>query len=355
MKLTDIIPRILIPLIKQSAKTDWYEATTNLEDPSRFDIDVEKMKLSPFFTLGVQANGRDATWWWTATQLYRHGLKVMRPTVEQCEALQHCDIRIGMDNYRQPFPVVVIELPEEYRRSISNEFAVAPSVCIAHLMTMADGKQMALVGSPFPHGAAPDKDYPNSKDGIAEEVFYLFHDNGVPIEDKLNIKVVNNEVVSAGKVMDTALLKKLGYNSSKEYLDQFALNQLVARITMNLCLAATYYGATRPAPANPDYYRKRQEYLKKNPSEGNELGLKEIPRYFTICQDVVIRERKEPSEYLGGTHASPKPHWRRGHWRMALVGKGRAEKKLVFVRPVFVRADIFAGNLAATKAEYTIK
>ena len=46
--------------------------------------------------------------------------------------------------------------------------------------------------------------------------------------------------------------------------------------------------------------------------------------------------RSSPSIDLGGTHASPSAHWRRGHWREAAVGVGRNEKRWTWVRPAFV-------------------
>ncbi|MCC5640637.1 hypothetical protein LC593_33360 [Nostoc sp. CHAB 5844] len=39
----------------------------------------------------------------------------------------------------------------------------------------------------------------------------------------------------------------------------------------------------------------------------------------------------------GGTHASPSPHWRRGHWRRSAVGEGRAERKWNWIKPVLVK------------------
>ena len=39
---------------------------------------------------------------------------------------------------------------------------------------------------------------------------------------------------------------------------------------------------------------------------------------------------------LGGTHASPRPHIRRGHWHSYRVGPGRQNVKVVWIRPIAV-------------------
>jgi hypothetical protein len=45
-----------------------------------------------------------------------------------------------------------------------------------------------------------------------------------------------------------------------------------------------------------------------------------------------IRARK-PAQ---GSHASPRPHWRRGHIRHQPCGSGRVQRKIVWIEPVFV-------------------
>ena len=53
----------------------------------------------------------------------------------------------------------------------------------------------------------------------------------------------------------------------------------------------------------------------------------------------IKRKAKKITRSLGGTHASPLMHWRRGHWHTYKVGKGRAEEKLNWVEPVLVNAN----------------
>lgn len=45
-----------------------------------------------------------------------------------------------------------------------------------------------------------------------------------------------------------------------------------------------------------------------------------------------------PGADLGGTHASPRMHWRRGHFRNQVFGEGRAKTKIIWLEPCLVGA-----------------
>lgn len=48
---------------------------------------------------------------------------------------------------------------------------------------------------------------------------------------------------------------------------------------------------------------------------------------------------RREGESLGGTHASPRMHWRRGHWHHVAHGKGRSQRRLDWFEPVLVCAE----------------
>lgn len=41
-----------------------------------------------------------------------------------------------------------------------------------------------------------------------------------------------------------------------------------------------------------------------------------------------------------GTHASPRMHWRRGHYRNQPVGPGRKERKNIWIEPCLIGAEV---------------
>jgi hypothetical protein len=47
---------------------------------------------------------------------------------------------------------------------------------------------------------------------------------------------------------------------------------------------------------------------------------------------------------VSGTHASPKMHWRRGHFRQQRVGEGRTQTKTIWIEPMLVSAKTAEGT-----------
>lgn len=53
-----------------------------------------------------------------------------------------------------------------------------------------------------------------------------------------------------------------------------------------------------------------------------------------------VQEKNSTTKINSGksSHASPCPHWRRGHWRRSAVGEGRVDRKWNWIQPVLVRS-----------------
>jgi hypothetical protein len=58
----------------------------------------------------------DATDLWLRAELVTHGPKVFRPTVDQCLAMEQITPKIGTGDYHQPYSVMIVEFPDEYRK-----------------------------------------------------------------------------------------------------------------------------------------------------------------------------------------------------------------------------------------------
>ena len=65
------------------------------------------------------------------------------------------------------------------------------------------------------------------------------------------------------------------------------------------------------------------------------LGFLQVHRvgleFQTAVEAAAVRR-----ESLGGTHAAPDPHWRRGHWRHQAHGPQFSQRKLIWMRPTRV-------------------
>jgi hypothetical protein len=66
------------------------------------------------------------------------------------------------------------------------------------------------------------------------------------------------------------------------------------------------------------------------------MGFLQIHRVGLDFQHSADTATARHHETGDGIHASPKPHWRRGHWRHQAYGAERAQRKLLWVRPMRV-------------------
>ncbi len=60
-------------------------------------------------------------------------------------------------------------------------------------------------------------------------------------------------------------------------------------------------------------------------------------------------------EHAGGSHASPRPHWRKGYFRMQPHGPKMSLRRMRFIKPVMVMKNALVGNASETAAIYVGK
>jgi hypothetical protein len=126
--------------------------------------------------------------------------------------------------------------------------------------------------------------------------------------------------------------------------DEKTLGLICRRVALNLILLATNYGLTDPQPYNRPHYEDMLKRRKKRP-DIYDKQLKNYPFYYQIQQTLPLtKTRRDPSPYQGGTHASPRPHWRSGHWKTQHYGPGNSLEKEIFVEEVHVNAHRYAGS-----------
>lgn len=70
----------------------------------------------------------------------------------------------------------------------------------------------------------------------------------------------------------------------------------------------------------------------KQPSPGHPITV--VGREFKLQREESQGERKGH----GGSHASPTIHWRRGHFRNQVCGKGNQDRKMIWLQPTLVGA-----------------
>jgi hypothetical protein len=252
------------------------------------------------------------------------GPKLLRPSEEQCEALARTELSIPFADYRQPFPAVVIEFPEGYRRQVEERYEVgrSPRFVVAY---HDEGRSGALIVSAHWH---PPHDCGSIGTVMCPRPEYEF------IEDALVRRVIAPDDDPA----------------------DFAVAELVERLALNFCLMLTHLGVRQVGHLNPAEAKRHRKLARSKYTEERERGELLSLGDFSVLdfpQHVRLHEVEErPGEWKGGTHRTPRPHWRRGHWKRQPFGVGRSQRRLVFVKPVFVNLRHYRGDLKDTSVVY---
>jgi hypothetical protein len=165
-----------------------------------------------------------------------------------------------------------------------------------------------------------------------------------------------------------------GTAANEEDVQDFKIAQTFERIAVNLNLLMMY-GDKKHTTSPLDralwnrYRELRNRYKKKRDKRGLEglrdWGVGSIDEIKfeedDLAQEIgfkVCLIPDKPGNAEGGTHASPKPHWRRGHWAQQPYGPGSLLRKPVLRQPVFVVGKAYKGmeiDLEKTSAAYTQK
>lgn len=307
----------------------WLKFKTQVREDGRlgtaFEIDYEAFTGAAGAMLRNRPefqNGLFLCWLEALGEMVVDGVKLFRPSAEQCSAMEQVEINIPIRDYRQPYPAMVIEFPREYRESLT---ARTGRKDVPRFVIVRHHEQQAA----FFSGCSFERHSPNSP-GHAPELTYFFQDRPefATVEDALNTHVCQTDAESV-------------------------ISESMTRVAMNLCLLLTQY-PTRTGPSSPDTYRKAVDRRDAPGAKGeaNRFEAANHVHVVSLQQDIIVREtRSSPGPHEPTGRQMP-PHWRKGHWRRQRYGAGREQVKTVFIRPVFVRSDAFTGDRSASEVVY---
>lgn len=272
----------------------------------------------------LKISNTTAFWFYTLSKSLANGPKLFKATMEQCEAFENTELHIPFDLYRQPYPVIIIEIPKEYKRKLAQTYNLqfGPS----HVFSFHDDKINLINVSAFFH-----------RDNVITHY--------TPAREKY-------------KFIEDSFIQ----NNKDIHDPEFEASIVVQRLAMNFCMMMTTLGVNVKGPVDPnEYYKRKKKLNKKDPEEVKKAKnlLNSTVYEIQFSQNVKFYEEEEEhirSENLSEEERkSPKVHWRRGHWRMQACGPKLSERKAIFVKPILVRGKFFVGDLKNTSVTYEPK
>lgn len=258
------------------------------------------------------------------SQVYAFGPKVFRPAQLDCEALEQIDVTVTLDDYWQPYPTMIVEMPRDYARHRVVPCAQAGEMGIVTIMPPTHG--LAFVISHFIHE-------------IKLLALGMYFDSGQCITRFIWPKR-EGETIHA--IMG-------GLNQFGDSLPTTQQEEETAsaafRVALNACLLMKTYDCKLIGPDNPSYHARLQRQLAKSRKNRNakliavnERELRLIPMIYDFGQPVKLYREDAPAS--GVTGAVVSPHWRKGHWTMQPYGPQSSLRKRMLIAPILVNKHL---------------
>jgi hypothetical protein len=259
----------------------------------------------------------------TVARALADGPKIFCPAFDQCLALENTEANVTFDFYKQPFPTMIIELPKEYREHLKQEFnsREVPQYVLAYQHT----------------------------NGMLALTAWINRDN-----------VIVNCMSPSGRYesIEDAIVK----NRRSDDLD-FKIAEITQRLALNFSLMMTMLGVKIVGPLDQEAFKRNTRHAKGDDPKKAARARKFLESTVYLCEfqqqikfyDVSHEGKGGTGEGTGQEHRSPKPHWRRGHFRQQAHGPQMTLRKLVFIKPVMVMSKFFAGDKSDTTVTYKAK
>lgn len=291
------------------------EVAQTLDDSKRFkqvDMDRGYQILESYAT---RANAA-AFFLYQVSRSIAEGPKLFRPTYDQCLGLEHTNLNFSFEDYKQPYPTVIIELPKEFRDRIKEEYSVTnPPFYV--LVNKIEPQNVISVSAWFSHEniivnlMGPRSSYTSIEDALLENrknldpqaKFTKLNENKVP-EDELTTDV------------------------------ECDIAEMVQRLGINFAMMMCIKGIRTGGPVNTtqekiDQFKRTLSNKKADPDKkiraarmlaGTTLLTEFIDQKITFYKDKDrSHESTGPSSPTG---IKVKPHWRKGHYQSYWIGIG---------------------------------
>ena len=273
---------------------------------------------------------------WARAHLQVNGPKIFRPTLDQCLAMEQIAPQLPIADYAQPYPVMLVELPQAYSQRRSCPAASEP-LAGTH----------APVGVIIAHLAPP----------VSGLVITILLDS-----DAITVQ----SMVHAEATIEDMIVRDYGEDSYASTawatMEERIILAGVQRLAVNAMLFLVQFGCRPLGPVNESHYRRLERYVQvarknKRGLEESERNLRQAPQLFGMAQEIVLHDEARTSDDPdpGGDDGPRRPHWRRGHWKMQPYGPQRSLRRRLFIKPVLVNRHLLPGDTGAFETVYRIR
>jgi len=305
MNITDLFVYASLPIYPRFAKNEWLTVSSKR---GMIDMNISFAKIESPLNQLVSAfkNDHNAIGYvYVVNELYRNGIKVVKPTFEQCLAFENIEINIPFKDYKQPYETMCVEFPDAYKSLLESRFHRKPPLAVT--CHRPNNKEYMIGGVSF---------------GIKNYSITFFITND---ESKIEEMIKWNE------------------NDDPD----FQPLRHAERVALNVMLFMTNFGHTKIGYSN---IKQHRHYERKEPLKAKQdffyVGLnQEIPLFKKVVLPFIETNGIK-------AHSSPHPHWRRGHWKLQHHGPNNSLTKTIFIAAVFVCSENYKGNLSDTEVVY---
>jgi len=291
--------------------------------------------------LSIQIDPVGTFWYYTLSKSLAGGPKLFRPLPEQCEALQHSSASYSFDDYKQPYPVIILEIPPDYGNTLKQEYQIpdTPKFVLVH---HDDQKKFINVSAFF------------NRSNVITHV--------TPRRDEF--KTIEDAIIRSRPNRNDGLAKEFMPNLVNA---EFDAAENVQRLGVNFAMMMSLYSVKDYGPIDPQKYKQWQQEARAK-RRGNIPTRRAMEAQVNIAASVNILKFDQKVEFYDEVvenvpegeavemdllKKSPRSHWRRGHFANQPYGVGLRERKIIFRKPVLVRAGAFFGDVKNTSVTYT--
>lgn len=294
-------------------------------------------------------------WYYSLSKALAGGPKLFKPTIHQCQALQHSEARYNFDQYKQPYPVIILEIPHEYRAYLKDEFKIENTP--KFVLVFHDEKRKFITVSAF-----------YAQDNVITHIT-PWREEYDTIEDSL----VKNRDRRQDSIKYHASTESYAVPPNPEVYgrseSEFDAAENVQRLGINFCMMMSLFSVKEMGPLDPAQF-KQWEAESRAKRRGNRPTRRAIEAQQNLAAAMHLLEFDQQVKFydeeeemvpvaqgvdIERLRKSPRTHWRRGHFASQPCGVGRRERKIIFRRPTMVRANYFFGDVKDTSVSYEIK